>query len=125
MGKLLIFLYFVILVMMSVGAVMEPQNPVFLLASVTTPYQYVRGALIVILVIQFVTRPPRRVWLRLLLGGIAAAAMVWAVQQTYSYHMQVFDTFVILGASIAIIITALERKAINLSLSSPSKSRTI
>lgn len=116
MGKLLIFLSIVILAMMSIGASVSPQNPMFLLASVTATYQHIREVLIAVLAIQFVTRPPRHVWFRILAGLIATVATVWTIQQTYSYHMQLFDALSILGASVAIIITALERKAINMDL---------
>lgn len=116
MGKLLTFLSIVILTMMSVGAITQPQNTVFWLASVTQSYQYVREILIAILVIQFVTRPPRLVWFRLLSGGISTITVLWVIQQTISYQMQLFDTLALTSASIAIIITSLERRAIDIKL---------
>lgn len=116
MGKVLIFLSIVILLVMSAGESIAPQNSVFWLGSVPATYQHIRVVLAVILVTQFITRPPRHVWFRLLSGGVAAIAMGWAIQQTYLYLMQPLDTLAFLAASIAIIVTALERKAAKLKL---------
>ena len=125
MGKLLIFLSLVILLAMSIGANVAPQNPVFWLASVATAYQHVREVLIAILLTQLVTRPPRHVWFRLLSGGTAIIAIAWAIQQNYTYSMLPLDTLSIIGASVAILITALERKSVNLHLQSVYKKHSV
>lgn len=121
MGKVLIFISLIILVTMTIGASITPLNPFFILASVNPTYQYIREILAVVLALQFVTRPPRHVWFRLLAAGIASIIIVWSIQQTNSYHMQFFDTLSILGASIAILVTALERKAVKMRINNYSK----
>jgi len=125
MGKFLIFLSMVILLIMSIGASVAPQNPIFWLASVTATYQHIREVLIGILLIQFVTRPPRHTWFRLLTGSATIATMSWVIQQTYNYHMLPLDSLSILGASIAIVITSLERKANKTTMYPLSRSHAI
>lgn len=90
------------------GAIVDPQSPLFWVASSSVTYEYIRLAIIGALAILLFTRPPRRTWARGLTGLIAAVTVVWAIQQTYSYHMLPLDALSIVGASIAIIVTILE-----------------
>ncbi|HVC36318.1 MAG TPA: hypothetical protein VNE40_02630 [Candidatus Dormibacteraeota bacterium] len=112
MGKLLLFLSFVIIVFLSVGAVLYPQNPIFLLASTNSIYQHVRELLAFVLILQLVTRPPRHVWIRVLSGTIALSAIIWTIDATYVGQMLPLDILAFLGASIAIGVTAIERRII-------------
>lgn len=96
------------------GAIVEPQSPLFWVASSSVTYEYIRVAIMGALAILLFTRPPRRTWARALTGSIAVVTVVWAIQQTYSYHMLPFDTLSIVGASIAIIVTILEVDTVEL-----------
>ncbi|HUD10745.1 MAG TPA: hypothetical protein VMR28_03690, partial [Candidatus Saccharimonadales bacterium] len=64
MGKLLLILALFALIILSIGTFLFPQNPDFWLASGASMYQYIRGLLALIVVLQLTTRPPRHVWLR-------------------------------------------------------------
>lgn len=99
---------------MSVAAHVAPQNPLFWFASLGTTYQHIRELLLAILLVQLVTRPPRHVWFRILTGAVSIVTITWVIQQSYSFNMLPLDTLSILGASLAIAVTSLERKAINL-----------
>jgi hypothetical protein len=110
MGKLLLLLSFMCLVFLGFGVVLYPQNSVFWLASGSSMYQHVRELLALVLVVQLVTRPPRHVWVRLLSGAIAVTTGIWAIEATYASQMPLLDSLSFLGASIAIGVTALERK---------------
>jgi hypothetical protein len=74
-------------------------------------YQYVRELLALVLMLQLITRPPRHVWFRIIAGAIALSVGIWTVEATYSYHMMFLDALCFMSASLAIGVTALERKA--------------
>lgn len=112
MRKLLLLLSLGVLVFLSVATTLFPQNTIFWLASSASMYQHLRELLAFVLVLQLATRPPRHVWARILSGAIALAVGVWVVEATYAYQMLGLDSLSLLGASIAIGVTALERKII-------------
>ena len=112
MGKLLLFLSLVILVFLSVSAALYSQNIMFLFASAGSFYQHVRELLAFVLILQLVTRPPRHAWIRVLSGSVALATGIWDINATYVGRMLPLDSLAFLGASIAIGVTALERRFI-------------
>lgn len=109
MGKTLLFFCLLILAFVGIGVIIAPQNSLFLLASGSGAMQQLRIVIGTILAIQLATRPPRHVWFRLLAGSVAAFTGVWAVEQTYHYHLQLLDSLAFLAASFAIFAAALER----------------
>jgi hypothetical protein len=111
MGKLLLILALVGLIVLFFGTSLLPQNPDFWLASGTSMYQYIRGLLALVAILQLTTRPPRHVWLRILSGAIALSVGVWVIEATCSDHMLILDALCFISASLAIGVTALERKA--------------
>jgi hypothetical protein len=113
MSKTLLFFCLTILAFVGIGVAVAPQSPLFLLASGGTNLQHVRIIISVILAIQLVTRPPRHVWFRVLAGSIAAYTAIWAIGQTYDYHMQILDTMAFLGAAFAMFAAALERTSLS------------
>jgi hypothetical protein len=110
MGKLLLVLSLICLIILSLGTVMAPQSSAFWLASGTTMYQHIREVLMLVLILQLVTQPPRHVWLRLLSGAIAGAVGVWSVEAIFAGNMLFLDSLCFMAASLAIMVTALERK---------------
>lgn len=108
MRRLLLLLSALSLCLLAWGTAYHPDFAAFWLASGEPLYQIVRLLLTAALFIQLVTHPPRNIYFRLLCGIVAAGAAYWAIEQTYSYHMQFFDTLAFLGASTATGITALE-----------------
>jgi hypothetical protein len=111
MGKALLVLAFIGLGIVSIGTHLEPNSIVFLLASESRQFQILRGVLEFTILLQLITRPPRHLLFRLLTGVIAASTMLWIVFSTYNGQILPWDSLSILGASIAIMITAIERKA--------------
>jgi hypothetical protein len=121
MGKMLLLLSLVCLAILSIGTGLFPQNPDFWLASGASTYQHIRELLAVVLTLQLITRPPRHIWLRMLSGAVAVTVGVWSIEATYANHMLLFDTLCFLSASVAIGVTALERKAATLGVLSSNK----
>ena len=109
MGKVLLFLSLLSLIVVGVGTTVAPNNPLFWLASNNAAFQHVRILVGLLLAIQLVTRPPRHVWFRIMAGSIAVFTGIWAVQQTYNYHMQLLDSLAFLSAACGVFATALER----------------
>jgi hypothetical protein len=114
MRKSLMLMYLIILVAMYFGSLKIPQSSFFWFASTDALHQYVRVLLASVLVIQLVTRPPRRIWIRSLTGFIGFVVMVWALRQSYNNNMLLLDSLSVIGASIVIIVTSLEHKAIKI-----------
>lgn len=108
MRRILLLLSALGLVTLALGTTYAPNDPTFWLAASTPVYQIVRGALAIVLFVQFVTHPPRHILFRLLCGLISVSAGIWAIQETNAYHMMALDTLSIMAASIATGITALE-----------------
>ncbi len=111
MGKSALLLSFIAIAIVGFGVMLAPQSPLFWLATAGPTYQHVRIIIAAILAIQLLTNPPRHIWFRIFAGSLALVAGVWAIEQTYSYHMQLLDTLAFLGASFGMFATSLERSA--------------
>ena len=110
MGKLLLVLCVVSLSFMGIGTAVIPTDAMFWLASGALLYQKIRFLLILLLLLQFITNPPRQLWIRTFTGLTAGVIGVWTIQATYTMSMPALDTFAFLSASIILLVTALERK---------------
>ena len=110
MSKLLLLLTALLLVFLGFGTHIMPDNPMFWLAAGNDSYQITRVVMGVLLMALVFTNPPRHAWLRMLCGFAAVIAGVWVLNQTYYYHMGILDSLAFSGASVAMLITALERK---------------
>ncbi len=109
MGKILLFLSLLSLIIVGVGTTVAPDNSMFWLATNSSTFQHVRILVGAMLAIQLVTRPPRHVWFRIFAGSVAVFTGIWAVQQSYNYHMQLLDTLAFMSAACGVFATALER----------------
>ena len=110
MGKLLLFLSCVCLTILVIGTATMPQASAFWMASALPAYQVVRIILGSLLLMEFVTDPPRNRTFRIVAGLVSSAIAIWALDATYSNHMELLDSFSILSAACAIGVTALELK---------------
>jgi hypothetical protein len=108
--KLLQLLSLLCILIVGFGTALVPDNAMFWLASPLDSYQLMRIAIGAILVIQFVTQPPRHLLFRILAAGLAISVGGWAISEVYAYHMEFLDMLVFLGASCTILATALERR---------------
>lgn len=109
-GKLLIVLSLIGLLILCLGTALFPQSPVLWLSSALPIYQYLRESLVLILLMQLATRPPRQIWFRLISGVIALSLASWSIEATLYGRMFFFDSLSLLGASIAIGVSAIEHK---------------
>lgn len=112
MGKLLQVLSFLGLAVLVVGTLYAPQAPEFWLASGSLTYERIRMVLMFVILAQLVTRPPRHLAFRYLAGGIGIAVFIWVVAATYAYQMLFLDAAAFTAASIAVVVTALERRPV-------------
>lgn len=108
MGKLLMILSCISLVILAVGTAFAPNNQLFLLASDSSLYQYIREVLAATLFLQFVTHPPRHIIFRLLAGMLALSVAIWVIANSYNGVMPLLDTLSLLASATAIGVTALE-----------------
>lgn len=108
MSKALMVLSFLSLVILAVGTAKLHNNQIFLLASDSNLYQYIREVLASVMFLQLVTHPPRHIAFRMLAGAVAIGVVGWAVVQSYDGIMPFLDTFSLLASASAIGVTALE-----------------
>jgi uncharacterized BrkB/YihY/UPF0761 family membrane protein len=110
MTKLLLLLSLLSIIILGSTAVLSPDNPFVWLTTQGLVYQYVRIVLVILLSVLIITTPPRKSWLRVITGFVGLAVAIWTLQQSATYAMQLFDTLGFLGASVALLVTAAERK---------------
>jgi hypothetical protein len=109
-SKALLLLSLIAISFLGIGAAVAANNPLFWLASSTAGIQAARVILGVILILQLSTDPPRHLWFRIVAGLLSASIGIWAIQQSYSYHMGILDSLAFVSASLSVFITALERQ---------------
>jgi hypothetical protein len=113
MGKLLLFMYITILIFLSVATVLFPQSSIFLFASNSSIYQYVRELMLLALILQLFLRSPRHAaWIDIISGSIALSVTVWAMIAVRMSQILPIDSLTFLGASIAIGFTILQNRII-------------
>ena len=110
MGKVLQLLSFLSLGILCIGTAVAPDSSAFWLASNGTSFEVMRIVLMVVMLAQLVTKPPRHLIFRLLAGGLAGGVLVWVWNATYNYQMPFLDTLAFVAAALAVGITALERR---------------
>lgn len=96
--------------MLMIGTTLKTDNIIFWLASDSTPFQYVRSLLALVILILIFTNPPRRAWLRASTGLVAVVVGVWAVESALAYTMYISDAVCFLAASLAIMVAVVERE---------------
>lgn len=112
MGKFIALITTVCLFGLSLGAHYAPNDPTFWLVSGSPLYMALRLVLALVIIAQLVTKPPRKLWFRLLAGSLALTVAVWTVMETYNYQMMATDTLLFMMASISVGLTALEGKGL-------------
>lgn len=108
MAKALMFLSFLSLVILAIGAAFFSNAQLFMLASINTNYQIIREVLASVLFLQLITHPPRHFAFRVLAGLVAVTIGGWAIMSTYNGTMNLLDTFSLIASATAIGVTALE-----------------
>ena len=111
MGKTLLVAAFGTLALLAFGTENASNNSMFWLASSAVGYQIVRFGLMLLLLLQIATNPPRHQIFRAISMVVASTVAVWTLQATYANHMLFLDSLSLLASSVAIAITALEQRA--------------
>jgi hypothetical protein len=124
MGKALLVAAFAALVLLAFGTELAPNSPAFWLASSAAGYQIVRFALMLLLLMQIATDPPRHKTFRMISLGISSLVALWALRATYGNTMLFLDTLSLLASSVAVALTALERKVDLLPTPEPKRTAT-
>lgn len=108
MSKLILFLSFVSLAILTIGSLIDPNSPAMWLAASQTGYNVLRLGLIAVLFALMVTNPPRHRTFRGLVGIAAVILTSWTLWATYNNSMKLLDSASILAASVSMGIVALE-----------------
>ena len=110
MGKALLVAAFAILAFLAFGTENASDNSMFWLASSAIEYHVVRFGLMLLLILQIATNPPRHRVFRAISMIVATTVSAWTLSATYNNHMLFLDSLSLLASATAIAITALERK---------------
>ena len=99
---------FLITASLLIGGLYYPDSPLMWLASTTISFAVIRGIILALLGVLLVVRPPRPLYLRALIGAVAAALGATVVWLTATYMIQPIDTVVFIEVAIVFGIEALE-----------------
>lgn len=85
-----------------------PNSPVMWLAGTSIGFEIIRAGLIVILAVLLFSHPPRALYLRYIIGAVAAALGVATVTLVLNYTINLFDMIIFIETAIIFGIEALE-----------------
>lgn len=123
-GKTLVTLTLLFVATLFAGSIYFPDTFVMSLADTSAMYQFLRGAIVVLLISLLVTTPPRSMALRTMIGGWSFLLAVQAVEALVSYQLRLLDGLVFLEVAIILGIEALETRQIPVT-KKPSPARRI
>ena len=123
-GKTLIISTLLFVLLLLAGSVYFPQTFLMSLADTSVTYQVLRVAIVLLLVSILVTKPPRSLKVRAMIGGWSFLLAVQAVEALFSYQLRLLDGLVFLEVSIILAIEALETRQIPVT-KKPSPARRI
>ena len=86
----------------------QPEVPLMWLASTTVNYAYMRAALVVVLIMLLVTRPPRSPYFRTFLMAFSSALFLSTVLLLNWYAIGIMDAVIFIEVSIILMIEGLE-----------------
>jgi hypothetical protein len=90
----------------------NPDSPVVWLASTSMNFAALRLVMMLVLAALLVTHPPRNVYLRMFVGGLAIVLAGWSLMATYENEMKLLDSLSLLQFSISAGLIVLESKYI-------------
>lgn len=108
MSKVILFLAFICLAVLTVGSIVAQNSPGMWLASTTLGYNLLRLGLMVLLFALMLTDPPRHHIFRVIVTFAAVSLTIWSLSSTYNNNMKLLDSASILAASISMGIVVLE-----------------
>ena len=107
-SKSLIVATFLLVAVLLVGGVYFPTNPLMWFAGTSDVYQVIRGVILALMVALFLSRPPRSIIFRVLLGVSAAALLAVPIFGVLTYQIGAVDAVVFTEVAIILAIEALE-----------------
>ena len=110
--KLLIIMTTILVSAMLFDGLYHPEAPLMWLASTTNNFAYMRAALIAVLIMLLITRPPRSQYFRIFLAGFSAALFAGTILLASWYAIGLLDAVVFIEVSIIFMIEALEADAV-------------
>lgn len=111
-GKTLIISTLLFVLLLLTGSIYFPQTFLMSLADTSVTYQVLRAAIVILLVSILVTKPPRSLKLRSMIGAWSFLLAIQAVESLLSYHLRLLDGLVFLEVAIILAIEALETRQI-------------
>lgn len=123
-GKTLVILTMLFVLMLLAGSVYFPNTTLMSLADTSLTYTTIRGGIIVMLISILVTKPPRALALRGMLGSWALLLALRAIDALLSYEMHVLDSVVFMEVAIILAIEALEKQPLP-AIKKPTPARRI
>src|ERR1022692_2483210 len=112
MGKLILFLSFIGISILFLLGLVAPNNPIMWGASTSINFAALRALLLFVLFVLLVTRPPRNIFVRTIIGILSISLTIWVLDATYNSQMKLIDTLSLLPVAIAAGIDVLERTVI-------------
>jgi hypothetical protein len=110
MDRIYLLLSIIVMMILLVAADLRPGTPLFWFASTSMNYQYFRGALSFVMMLQIITGPPRNTLFRVFTGLLSVGTLAWCIQAIYFNQMMPLDGLAFLGVGIAIGVVSLEGK---------------
>lgn len=106
--KLIIAATMVLIATFLFGSIYKPETPLMLFAGNGTVFTVIRSIMLVALGALLLTNPPRKPWMRHVLGATAVIILTVATTMVLHYMLPIADTMLMVQASVILGIEALE-----------------
>lgn len=106
--KLIIAATMVLIATFLFGTIYKPDTPLMLFAGDGVIFTVIRSILLVMLGVLLFTNPPRRLWVRHVLGAAAIVTLTMATTMVLHYMLPIADAMIMVQASVILGIEALE-----------------
>ena len=114
-GKIFVILTLLFVLLMFTGGIYFPNTIEMSLADTSFAYTILRAGIIALLISILVTKPPRSLALRGMIGSWSFLLFVQAVEALLSYELRLLDGIVFIKVAIILAIEALETTQIPVS----------
>jgi hypothetical protein len=111
-GKTLVIATLLFVSLLFAGSIYFPDTLFMSLADTSPTYLFLRGAIIVLLISILVTKPPRSLKLRAMIGAWSFLLAIQSIESLFSYELRLMDSLVFMEVAIILGIEALETRQI-------------
>src|SRR5436190_4955518 len=112
MGRGFVFCSLILVLFLAIISVLLPGNLIFSLCSDSYYYLCFRTGLVIFLLLQLIMPPPRQAWFVALSIIFSALLIVWTIQLSITYKIQILDTLAFLEIGISVAIVSLEMSTV-------------